>query len=67
MSQKSSLLTSATRPHIAAHGTSLIQSDPKARIAARRGAVRSARTFYSRQARTDAAIRTIPGLQNFGK
>jgi hypothetical protein len=66
MSQKFSAPAYVSRPDISVQGASLTQQELKVPIAARRGKAGSARAFYNRQARTDAAIRTIPGLHNFG-
>jgi hypothetical protein len=42
---------------------------PEQRVpaAVRQAAADFVRDFYDRQARTDAAVRTIPGLRNFGR
>jgi len=66
MSQKTNVPTRGTRPDIVAQGTALPQGQAKAPLAPKRGGADSARAFYSRRARTDAAVRTMPGLRNFG-
>jgi hypothetical protein len=43
------------------------QTESRVPASSKRAPSDSARGFYNRQARTDAALRTIPGLHEFGK
>jgi hypothetical protein len=67
MNEKPKMSLRAARRDSRSDITPSAHPEHRAAVAGGRASADSARDFYDRQARTDAAVRTIPGLHNFGK
>ena len=66
MNEKANVSSHATRQNVNSNRVPATQRESGIPATAKRGAANSGSGFSKRQARTDAAVRTIPGLHNFG-
>jgi hypothetical protein len=67
VNEKPQVSLHATRRSASSSILRLAQAERRLQALAKRAPADDAREFYNRQARTDAAVRTIPGLHDFGK